>query len=124
MAVATRYGTDIRERALDFSVALIRFCRQLDQQDFALKTIGHQLVRSGTSIGANLEEAQSGETRSDFIHKNAIALKEARETRYWLRLLLASGFAPNSTTRGLQKECEEIMKVLGAIIVSAKGSAA
>ena len=123
MPVAARHGMDIRERALEFSVVLLRFCRQLDPQDVALRTISRQLVRSGTSIGANLEEAQSGETRSDFIHKNAIALKEARETRYWLRLLLASGFAPNSTTRELQQECEEIMKVLGAIIVAAKGGA-
>ena len=124
MAAATRHGMDIRERALEFSVALLRFCRQLDQQDFALRTISRQLARSGTSIGANLEEAQAGETRSDFIHKNALALKEAREARYWLRLLLASGFAPSSTTRDLQQECEEVMKVLAAIIVSAKGRAA
>ncbi len=81
----------------------------------------HSLSRC--SIGANLEEAQSGETRSDFIHKNAIALKEARETRYWLRLLVASGFAANSATRELQQEVEEMVKILGAIIVSAKGGA-
>ena len=112
---------DIRERAFEFSVSLLKFCRQLDQHDVVMQTICRQLVRCGTSIGANLEEAQSGETRSDFIHKNAIALKEAREARYWLRLLIASGFAENSITKGLRQEVEEIVRVLAAIIVKAKG---
>lgn len=121
MATTAKHGMDIRERAFAFSVCLLRFCRQLDQKDFVVHTIGRQLVRAGTSIGANLEEAQSGETRADFIHKNAIALKEARETRYWLRLLTASGFAASTTTAELQQESEEMVKILGAIIVSAKG---
>ncbi len=123
MTPTAKHGTDIRERAFEFSVTLLKFCRQLDQHEVVIQTISRQLVRCGTSIGANLEEAQSGETRSDFIHKNAIALKEAREARYWLRLLVASGFAANSTTKELQQEIEEIVKVLGAIIVSAKGGA-
>ncbi len=121
MTATAKHGMDIRERAFAFSVSLLRFCRQLDQNDFAMRAIIGQLVRAGTSIGANLEEAQAGETRADFIHKNAIALKEARETRYWLRLLLASGFAVNSTTAALQQEIEELLKIIGAIIVSAKG---
>ena len=121
MTTAAKHGMDIRERAFGFAAALLKFCRQLDQHDFVIQTISRQLVRAGTSIGANLEEAQSGETRADFIHKNAIALKEGRETRYWLRLLVAGGFAANATTRELQQEIEEMVKVLGAIIVPAKG---
>ena len=54
------------------------------------RTLSGQLLRAGTSVGANLEEAQAGQSRADFISKNAIALKEARETHYWLRLLVAS----------------------------------
>lgn len=123
MITSAKHGMDIRERAFAFSVALIKFCRQLDQDDFAIRTLSRQLLRAGTAIGANLEEAQSGETRADFIHKNAIALKEARETCYWLKLLIASGFAANPTTTELQREAAELMKVLGAIIVSAKGGA-
>jgi four helix bundle protein len=123
MITSTKYGMDIRERAFAFSAMLLKFCRQLDHDDFAVRTLSRQLVRAGTSIGANLEEAQAAETRADFIHKNAIVLKEARETRYWLRLLLAGGFAANATTTELQKESEELMKVLGAIVVSAKGCA-
>ncbi len=76
MAATAKHGMDIRERAFEFSVRLLRFCRQLDQNDFAIRAISRQLLRAGTSIGANLEEAQAGETRADFIHKNAIALKE------------------------------------------------
>ncbi|MGC2692532.1 MAG: four helix bundle protein, partial [Desulfobaccales bacterium] len=57
--------------------------------------MGRQLLRSGTSIGANIEEAQAGQSRADFISKCAIALKETRETRYWLRLLNESGPSPN-----------------------------
>ncbi len=123
MATSAKYGMDIRERAFAFSVCLLKFCRQLDQRDFVIHTITRQLVRAGTSIGANLEEVQSGETRSDFIHKNAVALKEARETRYWIRLLTASGFAENAATKNLEQESEEMVKILAAIIVSAKGGA-
>jgi four helix bundle protein len=104
MAATAKHGMDIRKRAFEFSVTLLRFCRHLDQNDFTMRTIGRQLLRAGTAIGANLEEAQAGETRADFIHKNAIALKEARETRYWLRLLVGSGFAVNSTTAALEQK--------------------
>ncbi len=121
MAATAKHGMDIRERAFAFSVSLLGFCRQLDQDDFTIRAITRQLVRAGTSIGANLEEAQADETRADLIHKNAIALKEARETRYWLRLLVASGFAGNSTTAALQQEIEELLKIIGAIVLSAKG---
>ncbi len=123
MATSAKHGMDIRERAFAFSVALMKFCRQLDAHDVAVLTVTRQLVRAGTSVGANLEEAQSGETRADFIHKNAIALKEAREARYWLRVLIATGFASSESAVELQRELEEIVKVLASIIVSAKRGA-
>ena len=77
-------------------------------------------MRAGTSVGANVEEAQAGQSKADFISKFAIALKEARETRYWLRLLVASKVLPIERLSDIQTEIEELMKVLGAIIVSAK----
>ena len=83
---------DIRERSFQFSLCIIRLYQGLDKQSNAGRILGKQLLRSGTSIGANVEEAQAGQSRADFISKNAIALKEARETIYWLRLLTASGF--------------------------------
>jgi four helix bundle protein len=78
------------------------------------------LLRSGTSIGANLEEAKAAHSRADFICKAEIALKEARETVYWLRLIIAAEILPPSRIAELQSEAEELARVLGAIVVSAK----
>lgn len=82
--------TDIRQRAFNFALRIIKLCKQLEEEPGVARTLSWQLLRSGTSIGANLEEAQAGQSKLDFISKNAIALKEARETIYWLRLLAAS----------------------------------
>ena len=71
-------------------------------------------------MGANVEEAQAGQSKADFISKYAIALKEARETHYWLRLLVASNVVTSARVSDLIKEADEIMRVIGAIIVSAK----
>lgn len=98
---------DIRERAFEFAVRIVKVCQFLDEQPGVGRTLGKQLIRSGTSIGANLEEAQAGQSRADFISKNAIALKEARETHYWLRLLSAADILPASRIQSLQSEAEE-----------------
>ena len=111
---------DIRERAFEFAVWIVKVCQFLDEQQGVGRTLGKQLIRSGTSIGANLEEAQAGQSRADFISKNAIALKEARETHYWLRLLSAADILPESRIQSLQSEAEEIMKIIGAIVTSSK----
>ena len=79
-----------------------------------------QLLRAATSVGANAEEAQAGQSRADFISKNGICLKEARETHYWLRLLIATGITTGDEVNALQTEAGELMKIFGAIIVSAK----
>lgn len=71
-------------------------------------------------MGANVEEAQAGQSKADFISKYAIALKEARETRYWVRLLAESETVPEARLADLESELEEIMRVIAAIIVSAK----
>lgn len=82
--------------------------------------IGRQFVRSATSIGANVEEAQSAESQADFIHKYAIAQKEARESLYWLRLISESGFVPKQRLSAIMRETEELHAVITAIIVKAK----
>jgi four helix bundle protein len=79
---------DIESRTFDFALAIVTLCQALDAQPGVGRTLSRQLLRSGTSIGANVEEAQAGQSRADFISKNGIALKEARETHYWLRLSL------------------------------------
>ncbi len=111
---------DICERAFRFSLRIIRLYQDLDKQSSTGRILGKQLLRSGTSIGANIEEAQAGQSKADFISKNAVALKEARETVYWLRLLEASGFNGSAQSSDVLSEAEQISRILGAIIVSAK----
>jgi len=115
--------TDIRERTFDLSVRLVKLCRYLEDRPGVGRTLSWQLLRSGTSIGANVEEAQAGQSRADFISKNLIALKEARETDYWLRLIAAAQVLPERRISALRSEVEELKLILGAIVVSAKKNA-
>ena len=115
---------DIQERTFAFAVRIVKLCQHLDvRPDYGRTTgvITRQLIRAGTSIGANVEEAQAGQSKADFISKYAIALKEARETLYWLRLLTATNLLPAERLTELQTECDELTRIIGAIIVSAKG---
>ena len=82
--------------------------------------VSRQLVRSGTSIGANVTEAQQAQSRPDFIHKLNIALKEAYETDYWLRLLYESKYLTPSAYRSMIEQCKELERLLIAIVKSTK----
>lgn len=73
----------INDRTFEFAVRVINLCKVLAENPGLGRTLSKQLIRSGTSIGANIEESQSGQSTADFIHKLEIALKEARETKYW-----------------------------------------
>ena len=84
--------------------------------------ISKQIVRSGTSIGANINEANYGQSKADFISKMHIALKETAETEYWLKLLLISDFITEDMGRSLLNDCLEIKRILIASINTAKGS--
>jgi four helix bundle protein len=106
----------IKDRTFDFAVDIVGFCQKLDVQGGVNRTIGRQLLGCGTSIGANIEEAQAGQSTADFISKCSIALKEARETVYWLRLIQASGCS-NGDFKFPLKEADEISRIIGAIIV-------
>jgi len=81
---------DIEERTYQFALRIVRLCRSLDEKPGVSRTLGRQLIRAGTSVGANVEEAHAAQSRPDFISKMSIALKEARETRFWLRLIVDS----------------------------------
>jgi len=111
---------DIKERTFEFAVEIVRLCRGLAEANFVSRRIAQQLLSSGTSIGANVEEAQAGQSQADFISKYSIALKEARETIYWLRLLAASGEPINGRCKALCQEADEIARIIGAIIVNTK----
>ena len=111
---------DIRERTFEFAVRIIKLCQHLDKKPGVPRTLSSQLLRAGTSVGANVEEAQAGQSRADFISKNAIALKEARESHFWLRLLIAAKILPESKVADLRDEADEIKRILGSIVVSAR----
>jgi four helix bundle protein len=113
-------GQDIRMRTFAFAIQIVHLYKELDESPGARRTLGRQLIRSGTAIGANLEEAQAGYSRAEFAAKCSIALKEARETAYWLRLIAETEplFAPRFA--GLLSECEEIKRILGAIVVATR----
>ena len=84
--MAERSPTDIQQRTFEFAKQIVLLVDRLPRT-LAATEIGRQMLRSGTSVGANMQEADAAESRSDFIHKVSIALKEARETRYWLALV-------------------------------------
>ncbi len=112
---------DIGDRTFAFAMRIVHLCQGSEQQTGVWRTLGKQLLRAGTSIGANVQEAQAGQSRADFIAKYAIALKEARETSYWLRLLKETGSVKLDDLDAIIKEANEISRIIGAIIVSAKG---
>lgn len=112
---------DIRERSFSYALCAIKLYQTLQaRKDGAGWIIGKQFLRAATSIGANIEEAQSGESRADFIHKYGIAQKEAKESLYWLRLLGSSGIVPEGQLAPVVKETNELISVITAIIVKAK----
>ncbi len=108
----------IVELTFNFSIEIINFCKKLEEQ--RQFNISNQLFRSGTSIGANVREAQNAESKMDFIHKLKIAAKEADETEYWLQLCNQIDHYPNAND--LLVKIESIHKVLSKIISSSKQS--
>ena len=110
----------ILDKSFEFALAIIEFSEELENKKKFV--IAKQLLKSGTSIGANIKEAQSAESKADFIHKLKIAAKEADETEYWLLLCKAANSYPFEESL-LLKLCE-IQKLLTAIISTSKQSLA
>lgn len=106
------------ELSMEFSVKVIKLCEGI-QGHFSLLD---QLERAATSIGANIHEANYGQSRADFIHKLQIALKECYETEYWLKLLVRSELAERETIDPLYDQCGTIRRVLVAAINTAKAN--
>jgi len=110
----------IQEKSFDFAVRIVKLCRFLDEKPGAGRTLSRQIIRSGTSIGANVEEAQGGQSRADFLSKMSIAHKEARETLYWIRLLVAADVVAPDKVESLIAEANEIVAMLTSIVKSTK----
>ncbi len=111
--------TNLSERLYNFALRIVLLVRSLPKEVPAYE-IGRQLVRSGTSIIANHEEARGGFSKDDFIYKISLAFKEARETNIWLRLLKDSKILKEELVNDLIRESEEIRNILGASVKTAK----
>lgn len=112
-------GTNhIKEKSYTFALSIVKVAEVLQKgREFVLSK---QLLRSGTSIGANVEEANAAQSKRDFVAKMSIASKEARETHYWLRLLTDAGYLDNVTSKQLLDDCLELIKLLTAIVKTAQ----
>jgi four helix bundle protein len=108
----------IVQKSYAFALEIIKLYKILvDKKEFVLSK---QILRSGTSIGANIHEAVASESKKDFVHKLGIAVKEARETSYWLNLLRDSKYITNDEFDKLNNSCDEIVRILNSIILTTK----
>lgn len=114
---------EISERAFLFAVRVVKVCQALDAKPGVSRTLANQLLRAGTSVGANLEESKGGQSRADYLTKVSISLKEARETLYWLRLLVASDIVPETKLASLEDEANQIVAILTTIVKKLKNDA-
>jgi len=114
---------DIHDRLLKFGIRTVKFCKILSK-NFDSKVIVEQLIRAGTSVGANMQEADSASSRKDFINKVTISKKEIQETNYWLKIIKGSDMINNETNLkeldSLLQESEELTKIIGTILFKTK----
>jgi len=111
----------ILEKSMDFSVRTVNLYKYLcrERKEFVLSK---QLLRSGTSIGANTHEAHNAQSRKDFISKMYIALKEASETEYWINLLIKTDYLSEKHGKNILNDCIELKKIIIAIIKTTKSN--
>ena len=112
------HNIDIYNFAKKFAVGIVKLCSWLDRHPGARRTLSSQLVRSGTSIGANLYEAKYAESDADFIHKLKISRKECSETIFWLEVLIDSEIIDKEKLQPLLNDAKTIGKILTSIIKS------
>ena len=112
-------GNAVADKSMDFAVRVVNLHRQLvsERNEYVMS---RQLLRSGTSIGANVREAMSAQTKADFVAKMSIALKECNETGYWLELMTRTSFMTDEQYRSLDSDRREIFALLTSIIKSAR----
>ena len=111
----------IQEKSFAFAIRIVNIYKylKLEKKEFVLSK---QLLRSGTSIGANIEVSIGGQSKADFISKLSISYKEARETLYWIKLLYATDYLPKEIADSLIKDSEEICRIIGKIQITMKSS--
>ena len=111
----------VADKSLEFAVRIVKLYKYLceEKREYVLSK---QVLRSGTSIGANIAEAQEGQSKKDFIAKMSIALGEARETSYWLKLLERTEYITLQQYDSIKKDCDELLKLLITIVRSARNN--
>ncbi len=109
----------IQSKSYNFALKIIQLYKFLSQEkkEFVL---GKQILRAGTSIGANIEESVGAQSKKDFLSKVSIAYKEARETKYWICLLRDTKILSIEQAKGLLNDCEELLKIMGKIQTTIK----
>jgi len=117
---AVRRKPSIVERTLSFSLSIVRLCRELEKDSIG-RILGRQLLRAGTSIGANVHEAQGGQSKADFIAKMSVTHKEALETAYWLRLIKQTDLIVGERLSDLVNETDQLVKIISKILITSKG---
>lgn len=110
-------GDDISRRFVELAVRVIRLVRALPK-DFVGKHIGNQLLKSGTSGGTNYEEARGSESNADFIHKLKIALKELRESIFWLNVIEKAELIPAPKLKNIHQEFEELANIIAQSVIT------
>ena len=113
-----RHGV-VGDKSMAFAVRIVNLCRHLRKAK-AEHVMSKQVLRSGTSIGANVREAESAQSKADFVSKMAIALKECGETSYWLELLVRTGYISQKEFSSIVKDCEELFAILTAIVMTSR----
>lgn len=111
----------VRDKSFPFALRIIKLSKYLNEQKKEC-VLSKQVLRSGTAVGALIREAEQGESKADFIHKLAIALKEAKETEYWLALLFHSDYVEEKSYLSINADVEELIKLLVSIIKTSKHS--
>jgi four helix bundle protein len=106
---------DLPDRSKKFALRIVKLCQVLDQKPGINKTLGRQLLRSGTSIGANIAEGEGAQSEADFLTKYSIAVKEAHESLYWLELIEEAELIESARLDGLKQECNELTAILTTI---------
>ena len=110
---------EVKAKSMAFAKRIVFACQYLREQKQEY-VLSKQLLRSATSVGANIAEAQYGSSRRDFLNKQYIALKECAETKYWLELLSECGYLTNAEHQSLLLDCEELLKILSSITKTTK----
>ncbi len=112
-------GNIIQEKAFAFAIKIVNVYKDLNYEKRGF-VMSKQLLRCGTSIGANVEEAIGGQSRADFVSKLSVAYKEARETVYWLKLMVATNYLSAEIANSLIKDADEICKIVAKILITTK----